>query len=191
MRWGEHWRISKDCLEPRKSLVYQLGSILPDWFNRHPVHRWNDTKDLFLERAYRVRKMEEGLIKNWNLGVLSHFVCDYCCMAHNEAYYELYKHRVYEVNSQKLYKELRLSSNENKNRWMHYEVKYNSSELKKSKSEEDFKRDMSLMIEFYLNELHTRINNLGSEKWYKDDRIMELDIKYSYALLNRFIEIVI
>lgn len=29
--------------------------------------------------------------------------CDYCTEAHNDAYYEFYKHRVYEVRAQKYF----------------------------------------------------------------------------------------
>lgn len=188
MRWGEHWRISKDCYEPKKSLMYQLGSILPDWFMRHPIHRWNDTKDIFLERAYKVLNMKEGPIRDWNLGVLSHFVCDYCCMAHNEEYYDLYKHRVYEVLSQKLYKKMRLYNYESKEKWIKYDIQYEISE-EKIDSGEKFKNNLTIIIEYYIKELHDKIKSVGSIAWYKDHEIMELDILYSYALLKKLIKI--
>lgn len=118
MRWGEHWRISRDTYLPKKSLIFQLGSIMPDWFDRHPIHRWVDTKDLFLDRVCKVAEMKPGIKRDWLLGFTAHFICDYCCLAHNDQYYDLYRHRVYEVLSQKYDKKKRKNGPKQIEKWM-------------------------------------------------------------------------
>ena len=91
MRWVEHWTIAKDALAPRKSPGFQLGSILPDYFERKPIHRWRDNRELFLEKVDRVCKMPPGFRRDWQMGTLAHYICDYCCMAHNDEYYRYNK----------------------------------------------------------------------------------------------------
>lgn len=36
---------------------------MPDWFDRHPIHRWSDTKELFLDRVCRIPDMKPGIMK--------------------------------------------------------------------------------------------------------------------------------
>jgi hypothetical protein len=177
LRWIEHWIIGKDAFAPRRSLPYQLGTVLPDWFERQPIHRWQETRELFLDRAQKISAMPPGIRRDWYLGTLAHYLCDYCCMAHNEEYYRYYRHRVFEVQSQKYFLRVR------KNR------KNDIYQLEKSnlpapyETSGDIREDVSRLIESYTGKLHERIGVLGSECWFRDHRIMALDIRYAYGLV--------
>lgn len=166
MRWVMHWKISKDCYDS-KSLIYQLGSILPDWFMRHPIHCYNKTKEKFEKRLYKTKQMKPGFRKNWNAGVLAHYIEDYCCTAHSdENYFHLYNHRVFEVQEQKFFKKF--------------------STIKKFNIES--KETIIETIESTLQSLQQDIKNFNSNEWYTDTKIMELDIYYSYALVKTVLQ---
>ena len=188
MRWVEHWTIAKDALAPRKSLGFQLGSILPDYFERKPIHRWRDNRELFLEKVDRIRKMPPGFRRDWQMGTLAHYICDYCCMAHNEEYYRFYRHRVYEVESQKYYKRVRA---ERKPRYVAAQLRF----LEQAKrlhpalfdgtlSDDDFRGEMLDLINSAVLSLHRKIEALNTAEWWTDLRVAELDVRYSYYLIH-------
>lgn len=176
MRWVEHWFIGKDAYAPKKSVPYQLGTVLPDWFERRLIHRWKETREDFLERAQQVAGMPSGFRRDWYLGTLAHYLCDYCCMAHNEEYARYYRHRVYEVQSQKYFLRIRKRKKE-----AIYHLK--ESELPSLPAlSGDIRKDAAGLIEAYVGKLHERIDALGSDCWFRDRRIMALDIRYAHGL---------
>ena len=186
MRWGEHWRISRDTYYPEKSLMFQLGSILPDWFDRHPIHRWVDTKELFLDRMCRIAGMKKGWKRDWLLGFAAHFICDYCCMAHNEEYYNLYKHRVYEVLAQKYDKKKRKKGAAQIKKWMDA---VDCGFMYSEDDELEFRDRICYAVEQCIGRLHAEIAKLNSADWSRDARVMKLDIEYAYALLKTVFDI--
>ena len=178
MRWVEHWTIAKDALAPRKSPGFQLGSILPDYFERKPIHRWRDNRELFLEKVDRVCKMPPGFRRDWQMGTLAHYICDYCCMAHNDEYYRYYRHRVYEVLSQKFFKRQRRSGGTDI-----YRIRPQNLPAVPEPSG-DLRTDTAGLVEAYVKTLHERIAAFGSTEWFRDERCMDLDIRYAYGLLR-------
>ena len=187
MRWGEHWRIGRDTYLPKRSLIFQLGTILPDWFDRHPIHRWIDTKDLFLDRVCRIADMKPGIRREWDLGFTAHFICDYCCLAHNEKYYDLYRHRVYEVLSQKYDKKKRKNGARQIRKWMNA---VDCGFMYSDDSRAGLREQVCYAVERCIEKLHSEIDALHSEEWSRDARIMKLDIEYSYALLKTVLHLV-
>jgi hypothetical protein len=188
MRWGVHWRIGRDSLHGRESLMFQLGTILPDWFERHPIHRRKESLGLIAERIVRLREMQPGRKRDWYLGTVAHFLCDYCCMAHNEEYYRFYRHRVYEVESQKYYKRVRA---ERKPRYVAAQLRF----LEQAKrlhpalfdgtlSDDDFRGEMLDLINSAVLSLHRKIEALNTAEWWTDLRVAELDVRYSYYLIH-------
>lgn len=187
MRWGVHWRIGRDSLHDRYSLIYQLGTILPDWFERHPIHRRKESLAPMLKRAERVRSMAPGLRKDWHLGALSHYLCDYCCLAHNDEYYNFYRHRVYEVDAQTYYKNVR---EKRKARYVAGQMRFAKFVQKNyptlwdgTAKGEEFRLELRRLINETVDELHGKIAALDSEKWWVDRRVAELDVQYGYRLI--------
>jgi len=64
-------------------IAYYIGSIAPDLNCIYPAHRINDTYERFQKKIKRVDKLSDGIIKSFTLGVITHYVCDYFCFAHN------------------------------------------------------------------------------------------------------------
>ncbi len=187
MRWGVHWRISRDSLHGRKSLFYQLGSILPDWFERHPIHRRKESLIPFLMRAERVRNMKPGLRRDWELGCLVHLLGDYCCMAHNEEYYRYYRHRIYEVVSQRYYKRVREANKPKYTELQQHFAAYVRREFPtlwdRTAKGGAFRDELRRLIDTTVASLHGKIAALQHEQWWADLRVAELDVRYSYRLI--------
>lgn len=209
MRWGQHWRISGDTYLPKRSLIFQLGSIMPDWFDRHPIHRWVDTKELFLDRVCKVAQMKPGIRRSWYLGFIAHFACDYCTMAHNEEYYNFYKHRIYEVLAQKYDKKIRKEKPGHVKKWMNA-VDIRMLQYAETQGENEagddagtnvtdpimpdeasvLRKKACYAVETCTEKLHTDIAALHSPDWFRDRRVAELDIRYAYALLKVMIGLI-
>ena len=180
MRWVEHWTIGKDVMGDEHGLFFLLGCIMPDWFERHPIHRTTETFEMIVNRAEKLR-YGKGIKHEWQLGTVVHFICDYCTQAHNEEYYDLYKHRVYEVMAQKYFKR-----QHKEDKTLHLRVKkidVPPALMDKNISSAMFENELHKLIEDQLKELHKRIAELESPKWYRDSKVMELDIIYSYKLV--------
>lgn len=200
----------------RRSLPYQLGCLLPDWFYRHPIHRTDESMDDFLMRAVRIRHMPDSPRRDWELGLLAHFICDYCTQAHNEEYYRFYRHRVYEVAAQKRIKAFRVKRDA-----VHRQIRElraagtaDPEQIKDLRGQipgplrpfrplpvpetlldpetDDvrFREELHDFLTGQLEQQHREIRALGCEKWYTDERVMDLDIlwarKILYAVLSIF-----
>ena len=181
MRWIQHWIIGEDCLRSRRSLPYQLGCLLPDWFHRRPIHRWDESADNFLRRAEKVRTMPRGAARDWNIGLLAHFLCDYCTEAHNEEYYRFYRHRVYEVMAQKRIQRLRAEDGEALRRIEPLEIPPELTDP--AAGEKAFSLALRAFLTEKIGELRGGIRALGSAEWVRDERVADLDIRWAHRLL--------
>ncbi|MDP4110407.1 MAG: zinc dependent phospholipase C family protein [Bacillota bacterium] len=94
--------------------AFMLGNVLPDTSPRmkRPVHRienWGDRVNLMID------KLETGVpVSNrrysLRLGVVCHFVSDFFCLAHNDAYYlKQIAHFIYETRQSKEFIRLKRS----------------------------------------------------------------------------------
>lgn len=187
MRWGVHWRIGKDSLHGRKSLAFQLGTILPDWFERHPIHRRKESFDLVLKRIGQLREMKPGIKRDWYAGTVAHYLCDYCCTAHNEEYYRFYRHRIYEVRSQDYFKAVR---EKRKTGYIADQMRFVQRMKREypalfdgSLPNDRFCAETAKLIRAVVQELHRRIQALHAKEWWTDLRVAELDVRYSYRLI--------
>ena len=187
MRWVPHWIIGADCLPGRRSLPYQLGCLLPDWIDRHPIHRTDETLEIFLRRAEAARRLPKGALRDWRVGLLAHFLCDYCTEAHNGEYRRLFRHRVYEVRHQKRVLALRREGSPLLTRIESVPVP--PALLDPETGAEAFQTALRDFVAGELDALHAQIRALNSERWYTDRRIMDLDIRYAHRLLRAFLRI--
>lgn len=187
MRWIQHWIIGKECLKGRKSLAYQLGCVLPDWFDTHPIHRIKESFSHFLNDAEKTRHLSPGPYRDWKMGNLAHLLCDYCTMAHNDEYYRFYRHRVYEVMAQKRFQRERDKGNNCL--IAEKDIPIPPALLESTTSAARFKESLSSFILHFIDELHREIDKLESQCWFRDERIAECDTRYAYLLLNALLKI--
>ena len=195
MRWGMHWRIGRDSLTGRSSAVYQLGTILPDWFERHPIHRAEESLTRVLKKADRIRFMKRGIRRDWLLGTVMHYLCDYCCMAHGGEYYRFYRHRVYEVDSQIWFKQIHLQKRafymDEQRRFIAAlpAVSHALSTTAMQMSSAGFQAELRRLILRTVAVRQSRIDALGSGQWWTDRHIMSLDVRCAYQLCGAVLHI--
>lgn len=103
MRWREHFDVGKQVLWNRNSDAYKLGLLLPDWFERKHWHRTEDTLDMIVNRIEMTRKLEWGTRRDFVLGTIVHFLCDYCTYSHENMYNDFTAHAKHEIDGQKWY----------------------------------------------------------------------------------------
>ena len=187
MRWVEHWIIGEDCLKGRRSLPYQLGCLLPDWIDRHPIHRREESLENFLELAVQTRSLPRGRRRDWQLGLMAHFLCDYCTEAHNEEYYNFYRHRVYEVRSQRRIQELRRKDRKALTRVEPLPIP--EMLLRADSGDEIFREALRRFLNENLDRLRGEVRALDCERWYTDTRVMDLDIAWAHRLLGALLRI--
>lgn len=105
-----HWLIGEtvDRIAERRlpgqitPLEFRWGNVLPDLtrpYNQIP-HNWNDSSPLLaglLQQAQEAAFYDRRAF-SLRLGMISHFLCDYFCLAHNApALMDLLPHTVYET----------------------------------------------------------------------------------------------
>lgn len=183
MRWIQHWKIGKECLGRYSSLAFQLGTILPDWFERKHVHKIDDTLDLVLNRIDIISKMPRCIKRDFMLGTVVHFITDYCCFAHvDENYNSWIGHRIFEVRSQKLY-----LANDTYKYILNMDKFYN--EFKQTKKiTNNIYIDVLNYLHFYQNKLQYRYR-VPHIKWYYDENIMKTDTYYAYNMIYGIMEL--
>lgn len=98
-----HMRIARETLNKIESHIdwkinrkaYILGSIIPDLNCAFPTHTINNTLNRFRKRLIRMDNTGSNFIKSFTLGIITHYICDYFCYAHNLNFPNP-KHAVYE-----------------------------------------------------------------------------------------------
>ena len=73
-------------------VVFCLGSIYPDLNCIYPAHRLSSTSNRISKKIKLIDKYGDGIIKSFNLGIITHYISDLFCYAHNNKSLGL-KHR--------------------------------------------------------------------------------------------------
>ena len=165
MRFRAHYGIAKDIAGEDATIFFLMGALFPDYIERHRIHRTYESLPLIRRRIVHIHGMRDSALKEFMLGTVMHYVCDYCCYSHGEKYYEVVHHRIYENAEQEFYRnnpELRVKC------------------LKRAKNYYE-KHDKTNLINM-LASREQKIKALNSVTWWTDERIMEIDLYYAYAL---------
>ena len=167
MRFREHFGIAKDVAGEKAGFFYLMGSLFPDYVERHRIHRSDETLGLIKKRIYRIQHTSNPIVKDYLLGTVMHYMCDYCCYSHGDKYYEMIHHRQFENAEQEYFRK-----HSRKKYLINAEAFYRKNRDKNKK----------LSIEKTLKRRAKYIENLNSTHWWSDERIMKADLYYAYAL---------
>lgn len=165
MRFVEHYNIAKEVSGGHYTIPYLLGSCLPDWFERFRLHRTKESLDIILNRIELVKKMQPGVTKDYLLGTIMHYLCDFSCYAHSDKYYDFLHHRIFEVKEQKYFKHVFRKPYMTRARFF-----YNKYHNKQH------------FIEKVVMKHDITIENLNCKKWWNSKEIMKIDLVYAYRL---------
>lgn len=176
-------------------VAYLFGNVAPDLNCIYPAHRLKTTEERFYKRLKRVDKASTNLIKSFTLGVITHYICDYFCFAHNIESLGI-PHREYESNLYKYYEshvsEMEYNYEKLLNYWLHF----------KQESMEKYIVDNSLNseahIEFIMNQLKNMneiyiSSNILSKKdnWTTKVEQMQKDIEYTTFMIEHLLGMVL
>lgn len=198
MKLKQHLKIGKTVLDKNiittfkvNRIAYLFGNIAPDLNCVYPAHRLKTTEKRFYKRLKRIEKSDTNLIKSFTLGVITHYICDYFCYAHNIESLGV-PHKKYETNLYNYYEshinELGKFSSRLENKWI--EAKQQSQK----NCIENECMTIESHCEFIMNQIKY-MNNcyLGNDKlnkksdWTGKIDQMQKDLEYSTFMIKHIL----
>jgi hypothetical protein len=176
-------------------IAYLLGNIAPDLNCVYPAHRLTTTEKRFYKRLKIVEKSNVTFIRSFTLGVITHYVCDYFCCAHNNESLGI-PHKRYEKNLYNYYEshldELRESKDRLTYRWMRAKKKSQNDCLKSREMSDNNHCDFVLEQVKLMNEDYLKHTNLDrSSDWVDKKWQMQRDMEYAIFMSEHIITLII
>lgn len=208
MRIDQHIKVGRMILENEvkskevfqnirvNKVMYLIGCAAPDMNCVFPAHRLNKTRKRFYRRLTQVTRISRpDSLRSFELGVITHYVCDYFCYAHNNESTGAF-HKKYEYSLDKFYRahvrELEESSKCLVSEWLH---------TKKESMRGIIESDTTTSIEQceLIMEQVERMNRIyireyGTSKkcgWYKSEEQMRHDMEYILFMSRHIVELVL
>lgn len=185
-----NWKINKNA--------YLFGSIAPDINFIYPTHTLGHTIKRFRNKITRMDKADSNTIRSFTLGVITHYICDYFCYAHNLEHNNP-KHAIYErilrVHIKEQEENLKWFGDKLNDQWN--EIKLHIAEsMAESNNIEDIIHSISTKgadhieyvmetVEYMHNEYMDKTNNTDRYNWSKSVKKIRLDIEYSTFMCEK------
>ena len=176
-------------------VAYLFGNVAPDLNCIYPAHRLKTTEERFYKRLKRVDKASTNLIKSFTLGVITHYICDYFCYAHNIESLGV-SHKKYENNLYRYYESHLSEMTENYEKLLEHWLVF--KEQSKEKCIVNNSLDEKAHIEFIMNQLKNMnelyiSSNILSKKdnWTTKVEQMQKDIEYTTFMIEHLLCIVL
>lgn len=199
MKLRQHWEVGKYILETTdlgvNKTAYLLGNIAPDLNCIYPAHRVKTTEKRFYKRLLRIDNTSINMLRSFTLGVVTHYVCDYFCYAHNMESIGL-RHKEYETNLYKYYKshkdEIYEHNNLLKEIWEQHIEKcredvVRDNELTTSEHCEFILEQVKLMNATYMN----KVNKELSDGWTVRKKQMHMDMEYATFMVEKITDLIL
>jgi len=173
--------------------AYLFGTVAPDLNCIYPAHRLNCTEDRFHKRLEIIDNTNINIVKSFELGVITHYICDYFCYAHNIDSIGL-MHKRYEKNLYRFFnkhiKEIKFNDEKIESIW-NKNKRVVSNKLKNTKENTNIHCDfileqLKLMNEAYNNDL-IRYN----KNWIFSINQIEKDMHYTMVVLGNLIDMLL
>lgn len=197
MKLKQHIMIGKELLNSTKlkdlnvnKVAYLIGSIAPDLNCVYPAHRLTTTEHRFYKRLERIFRTNSLMIKSFTLGVITHYICDYFCYAHNIESIG-FKHKEYEKGLYKYY-----LTHQNMLKTAENNIKLDSNQLKIHNNMKNYCNNIILQLKRINNQYIKEAYNYDnihsvkgkirksitdkSEFWTQRKDQMQLDIRYAF-----------
>lgn len=146
-----------------------------------PPHRLVNTEKRFYNKLLRLSNTSNNLIKSFTLGVITHYICDYFCYAHNIKSLGI-KHRKYENNLFKYYKE-HINELENSYENIKDVLKENTQKILLNNKDKHFDlilEQIKYMNNYYMKKAGTLIDN----NWIYKLTQLQLDNQFSTFMVE-------
>lgn len=172
-----HMAIAADVFGWNENEWLRFGSVAPDWFLPKPIHVLDKT---YYKRVDRILcKLRRNFVTNkLFIGIICHYICDYCTYAHESKYLDVVGHRKYEVNLQEYFFENWVQIK----RW--YKRYCDSDRALYEKYEINDIDSLNKNIVQILEKLREKNDSENDLEWWNNEAIMKRDILMAYRLLN-------
>ena len=192
-----NWKVNR--------LVYLFGSIAPDINCIYPMHTLNATYKRFRSKLMRIDKYRSTIIRSFTLGVITHYICDYFCYAHNikaiDKWHPVYELRMKEhmdLHEEQIYRMPSLIVEQWENIKVHILTEFADS--RDDSIENTFKKIFSNSDE-HINYILTAVKNMhglyleetkdiDSDSWYCSVDKMDLDLMYSCFMCKKVVSLI-
>lgn len=175
--------------------AFLLGNIAPDLNCVYPAHRLKTTEKRFYKRLRLAEKAETSVIKSFVLGVVTHYICDYFCYAHNIESLGV-PHKKYETNLYNYYEAHVDEVNAEQKNLEQIWVKAKEGSIKKYLGDGCMNTD--LHCEFivnqikYMNDTYMNSSN-NSEKvdWTSNSNQIKKDLEYTAFMIRHILTLTV
>jgi hypothetical protein len=176
-------------------IAYLLGNIAPDLNCVYPAHRLVTTERRFYRRLRIVEKSNINFIKSFTLGIITHYVCDYFCCAHNNKSLGV-PHKMYETNLYRYYEshlgELRESKDRLTVKWVEAKKKSQNDCIEDKCMSDNKHCDFILEQVKLMNQAYLKHTNLDrSSDWIDKKWQMRRDMEYAIFMSEHIITLII
>lgn len=161
---------------------FLIGNIAPDLNCVYPAHRLVTTEHRFYKRLKVSASTEFIMLKSFTLGVITHYICDYFCYAHNNESVGV-KHKKYETNLWNYYnahlRELeetpvRILNEWKKNKELSIENNLDNNELRVEEQCQIILEQIKRMNDEYMQ--HTQVDK--RKNWEQLESQLKYDMQY-------------
>lgn len=178
--------------------AYLFGSIAPDFNCVFPTHTIKGTFNRFKHKLARMDKSESNLVKSFTLGVITHYICDYFCYAHNlshpnpkHAIYERYMREHIEMHNRLI----NLNCDNLEEQWRdiqnHIVEQLNTQDTVDNIVESITNRGLDHInyIMEIVDNMHrdyiSRTETIDTNRWYNSLNKIELDLEYATFMCEK------
>lgn len=175
-------------------LAYLIGNIAPDLNCIYPAHRLKTTENRFYRKIKLIDRCNISCIKAFELGILTHYLCDYFCYAHTIESIGV-THKKYETNLYNIYNahldERQEQLDDLKNVWK------SSKENTIGSVAKDNVIDMNNHCDFIITQLkqlndYYKLNMHEANKgWAFDYEQMQMDLTYAKFMVENILGLII
>lgn len=200
MKLKQHLEIGNKVLEDNiintfsvNRIAYLFGNIAPDLNCIYPAHRLKTTEGRFYKRLKRVEKSTTNFMKSFTLGVITHYICDYFCYAHNIESIGI-PHKEYEKNLYNYYEshldEMSDEYDRMLSHWVNYKVQSKVKCIKNDCMTTDTHCKFILNQIKCMNILYMNDNKTSKkDSWTTKIEQMKKDIEYSTFMIEHVLAI--
>lgn len=199
MKLHQHWKVGEMLLSKLDNkykigrTAYLIGNIAPDLNCIYPAHRLNTTEKRFARKLRYIDKSNNNLLRSFQLGVVTHYLCDYFCYAHIIESVGA-THKKYEKNLYEFYK---AHVNELHNEWLDIFWHKNKEEsinevahtyiINSDEHCDIILTQIRKMAEQYKSEMVHYTNKL----WAFDYKQIQRDIDYAMFMVDNIIKLIL
>lgn len=160
-------------------LCYLFGTIYPDINCVYPAHRLSTTNRKFYILLNKLDRTNSSVAKSFRLGVITHYMCDYFCFAHNNESLGLF-HKIYEEKLLDEYKK------HLKGDWDYScDIVETWSKCKQNNNERNIEKYIVKQLSLVNKQYNKESKTDKGKGWYNDTERMHRDLSYcSYIVIN-------